>query len=101
MRLNNKMTQEELPFFNGAEYKTKADHKRLSNQHFRIKALMLDHKWRTLQQISDATGDPVASVSAQLRHLRKKRFGEFRVERRSTGNRNTGLFEYRVLLPDQ
>ena len=29
--------------------------------------------WRTLRSIADCTGDPEASVSAQLRHLRKDR----------------------------
>lgn len=92
----NPPEQYELPHFNGEEYKTKADHKRLTRQHFRIKMLMLDGKWRTLDQISEATGDPVASVSAQLRHLRKPRFGSYEVSRRAKGNRDKGLFEYRV-----
>lgn len=89
-------TQLELPHFNGPEYQTIGDYKRLSCQHYRIKVLMLDGKWRSLQEIAEATGDPAASVSAQLRHLRKKRFGALIVERRSRGTRDRGLFEYRV-----
>ncbi|KKL56177.1 hypothetical protein LCGC14_2247980, partial [marine sediment metagenome] len=36
----------------------------------------------TLCEIEDLTGDPPASISAQLRHLRKERFGAHTVERR-------------------
>lgn len=89
----------ESPHFNGPEYVTKKDHIRLGKQHERIKALMLDGKWRTLEEISGSTNDPVASISAQLRHLRKERFGAFLIERRSRGNRSGGLFEYRLIRP--
>lgn len=85
------------PHFNGPEYQEEFDFDRLSNQHNRIKLLMLDGMWRTIGQISLATSDPESSVSAQLRHLRKERFGSYTVERRSTGDRSRGLFEYRVL----
>lgn len=57
---------------------------------------MMDHAWRTLDEISSLTGDPPASISAQLRHLRKERFGSHIVEKRRRGERETGLFEYRV-----
>jgi hypothetical protein len=57
---------------------------------------MQDGEWRTLSEISQTTGDPQASISAQLRHLRKPRFGSFRVEREYRGN---GLYVYRVLPP--
>lgn len=83
--------------FNGPEYKTIDDHERLNSQHGRIKSLMLDSNWRTLDEISRTTGDPVASISAQLRHLRKERFGSFKVERRPRNDRKNGLFEYRVI----
>lgn len=85
--------------FNGPEYKTETDHKRLTKQHERVKAAMIDGHWRTLEEIAEATDDPVASISAQLRHLRKERFGSYLVERRSRGNRDRGLFEYRLLPP--
>jgi hypothetical protein len=60
---------------------------------------MSDHQWRTLDEIADVTGDPHASISAQLRHLRKPRFGGYLVEKRSRGRRDQGLFEYRVQDP--
>ena len=82
--------------FNGPDYQPERDNERLSLQHFRVRDLMSDGAWRTLAQISEETGDPPASVSAQLRHLRKPRFGAHVVEKRYLGE---GLFEYRV-LPD-
>ncbi len=83
-------------WFNGPEYKTAADHERLSTQLGRVKACMLDGQWRTLSEIERITKDPASSISAQLRHLRKERFGSYTVERRPRGNRDAGLFEYRV-----
>ncbi len=95
------MTQPELPLFRrhfaGPEYKTTADHDRLNSQHARVKALMEDGKWRTLDEISFATGDPVASVSAQLRHLRKDGFGNHKIGRLPVGDRDRGLFQYAML----
>jgi transcription initiation factor IIE alpha subunit len=88
------------PHFNGPEYQTIKDHTRLENQHERVKSAMSDHEWKTLEEIAELTGDPVASISAQLRHLRKARFGAYRVERQSRGDRDFGLFEYRLLPPD-
>jgi hypothetical protein len=58
----------------------------------RITSFMKDGMWRTLADIATATGDPEASVSAQLRHLRKPQFGGFLVEKR----RCDGKYEYRV-----
>lgn len=81
--------------FNGAGYEHARDSERLAKQHSRIRDLMLDGQWRTLALISELTGDPPASVSAQLRHLRKPRFGAYAVEKRYLGQ---GLYQYRVLV---
>lgn len=85
--------------FNGPVYEKKHDFDRLSTQIDRIKKLMMDGKWRTLRQISQETKDPPASISAQLRHLRKYRFGSFILEKRSKGLRKKGLWEYRLAHP--
>lgn len=90
-----------MPKFNGPEYKTTDDHKRLTKQHERIRDLMLDGEWRTLDEIASATKDPVASISAQLRHLRKDRFGAYNIERRARADRRNGLFEYRIAKTDK
>lgn len=82
--------------FNGPAYQPELDFSRLISQNEKIKSLMLDGVWRTLKQIAAMTGFPEGSVSAQLRHLRKIKFGAYLVERRSCGDRAVGLFEYRI-----
>ena len=73
------------------------DRPRLTGQIKRVYACMADGAWRTLDEIHEATGDPQASISAQLRHLRKERFGAHVVEKRHRGDPAAGLYEYRVL----
>ena len=85
------------PEFNGSDYDPKFDKARLTGQVLRVFDAMRDGKWRTLGEIGAATGDPQASISAQLRHLRKKRFGSHTVEKRARGDRSVGLFEYRLI----
>jgi hypothetical protein len=83
--------------FNGPAYEPAHDHARLTGQILRVWHCMRDSRWRTLGEIAAVTGDPQASVSAQLRHLRKEKFGAHVVERRARGDRERGLFEYRLL----
>jgi hypothetical protein len=58
--------------------------------------------WLTLTEIAEPTEFGEASISAQLRHLRKTRHGRYRVEKRrrrlgeSEVGRATGLWEYHV-----
>lgn len=84
------------PHFNGPNYDPKHDQARLTGQIARVFDLMKDGQYRTLEEISASTGDPAASVSAQLRHLRKERFGAHEVTKRPRGDRAHGLFEYRL-----
>jgi len=65
---------------------------RLEGQLRKIHALMIDGCWRTLSEIEAETGDPQASISAQLRHLRKARFGSHFVDKRRRGS----AWEYRL-----
>ncbi len=85
--------------FDGDTYEPAHDKARLSTQMERVKLLMSDGGWRTLQEISDAVDGTEASVSARLRDLRKERFGSFVVALRARGDRANGLHEYRVLPP--
>lgn len=80
--------------FDGCDYDPVRDDVRLTGQLLRIWRVVRDSAWRTLDQIAAATGDPPASVSAQLRHLRKQRFGAHQVEREHVKN---GLYRYRVI----
>ena len=82
--------------FDGPAYDAVVDEARLTGQLKRIWTLMADGRWRTLSEIAGATGDHEASISAQLRHLRKRRFGAHQVDRRARGNRARGLWEYRL-----
>ena len=84
--------------FNGDDYSPIRDDARLSSQYRRIFDLMKDGRWRTLGVIEDVTGDPPASISAQLRHMRKERFGGHKVERRYLFE---GLYEYRLIVATQ
>jgi len=86
--------------FNGPSYDHGTDSERLTKQHASIRELMLDGVWRTLREIEAATGYASASVSAQLRHLRKPRFGSYIVEKRHRGAPALGHYEYRVLRPE-
>lgn len=84
------------PRFNGSDYVPKRDDARLTGQLLRIWECMKDGHWRTLDEIAYMTGDPPASISAQLRHLRKDRFGAHKVPKRHRGPERNGLYEYRV-----
>lgn len=84
-----------MPVFDGPlDDETRAS--RLTSQHNEVFGLMSDGEWRTLGEIEEATGYPQASISAQLRHLRKHRFGSWNVEKRHIDH---GLWQYRVSRP--
>lgn len=89
------------PDFDGETYEPRHDKARLNAQLERVVKVMRDRLWRTLEEISKATGDPQASVSARLRDLRKPKFGEHVVERRRRGVAMKGLFEYRLTLVER
>ena len=84
--------------FNGSDYDPEQDDVRLRGQIARVFTLMKDAQWRTLQEIERATGDPQPSISAQLRHLRKRRFGWHTLNKRPRGDREHGLFEYQLIV---
>jgi hypothetical protein len=70
------------------------DFDRLQAQTREIYILMSDGEWRTLAEIEDRTGFPQASISAQLRHLRKQRFGSHNVEKQR--RKDLAVWEYRI-----
>ncbi len=83
------------PRFNGADYRPERDDARLTGQLQDIFRLMADGQWRTLARIEKATGHPPASISAQLRHMRKKVWGGHTVNRRYDGG---GLYSYQLIV---
>lgn len=83
----------------GPAYQPSLDEKRIRKQHEVIRDLMLaTDQWLSLNEIENTLGFPQASISAQLRHLRKKRFGSFIVDKRRRDGK--GTWEYRVLDPE-
>ena len=83
------------PDFDGAAYRPELDKVRLTGQLKDVYELMRDGKWRSVQDISLLTRHPENSISAQLRNLRKERFGGYSVQREYRGN----LSFYRVIAP--
>jgi hypothetical protein len=83
----------DTPRFNGSDYDPARDNARLGAQFLRVLAAMSDHDWHTLDELHAITGDPQASISAQIRHARKARFGSHTIEKQHRGN---GLFAYRL-----
>lgn len=89
-----------IPFFEGPadEDKEPARTIRLTGQLKRVYDVMRDGEWRTLSDIGFLASAPEASVSAQLRHLRKPRFGGHQVEKR---HRRRGLYQYRMVVNER
>ena len=81
--------------FDGADYQPERDYKRLNEQYQKIFDLMKDGEWRSLEEISRATGAPPASASAQMRHARKTRFGSHTVNKKYMGD---GLYLYQLVV---
>ena len=79
----------------GPAYIEPLDGARLDKQRTTIYRYMLDRDWYTLAEISASLGYPEASVSAQLRHLRKPQFGGHQVIKRRHLSGN-GLWEYQL-----
>ena len=84
--------------FDGPTYDPKHDLIRLTGQIQRVFDAIKDGNWYTLDEIHNKTNDPHASISAQLRHLRKERFGSHNVDKRPKGNRSNGLWEYKLTI---
>lgn len=83
----------------GPAYSPVLDGERIQKQHEVIRDCVLYGGWWTLNELSKKLGYPEASISAQLRHLRKPAFGEYRVEKRR--REGAGTWEYRALPPAQ
>jgi hypothetical protein len=86
---------DQTSLFDGPGLIAAVDDPRLQRQIDRVYNLMRDGEWRTLHDISQATGAPEASVSARLRDLRKPWWGGHTVdeERVAVG---FGLHRYRL-----
>ena len=86
-----------------SDHYTASDRKRLEPQMIQIRDYMLTVKWQSVAQIASALRQihpgghfPENSIQAQLRNLRKAKFGGYQVEKRRVGE---GYYVYRVLPP--
>lgn len=79
--------------FDGDDYCHERDFTRLEGQINDVFQAIKDGAFYTLGDIEEITGHPQASISAQLRNLRKERFGGFAIDKRHIKN---GLYEYRM-----
>lgn len=87
-------------YFDGSDYVKDFDQERLTGQIRRVYDLMRDGQYRTLQEIERMTGDPQSSISAQLRNLRKERYGSHTIQKRRRGDEVRGLWEYKLEIPE-
>jgi len=81
----------------GPAYDATIDAIRIDSQMRRVLDAMIEGYWTSLDELARITNDPESSLSAQLRHLRKSRFGGWIVEKRRRNGK--GTWEYRVLAP--
>lgn len=81
----------QTPRFDGSDYVPARDDTRLTGQLSRIWNLMQHGQKWTLRELAKATGDPESSISAQIRHLRKARFGAHDVRKEYLGG---GIYRY-------
>ena len=84
--------------FDGSDYNPARDDERLGRQMDRVKKVCRSGVPMTLASIAKETGDPEASVSAQLRHLRKDKHGAHTVHKIYISH---GLYLYKVTFNDR
>jgi hypothetical protein len=82
----------------GPAYVPGLDQQRILTQMERILRHMSTEQWYTLAEIELCTGYPQSSISAQLRHLRKAKFGGYTIEKRRRIE-GMGTWEYRLTDP--
>ena len=74
------------PDFDGDDYVADRDNARLTNQIDKVRMYMENAGYLTVKQIAADLKQPEPSVSAQIRNLRKDRFGARTVNREYRGD---------------
>mgnify|MGYP000601477406 CR=1 FL=1 len=97
-KLHKALRKKEPVKFNGSDYDASLDNERLTGQIERVFNCMKSGEWRGLAEIAAITGDGEASISAQLRHLRKERFGGHSIEKKRFGDPSNGFFKYKLTV---
>lgn len=86
---------EDAPHFDGRTYSPDDDHDRLLRQLQRVRAVLADGKWHTLDAVAARAYCPQQSASARMRDLRKAKFGAHTIEKRCIGR---GMWLYRMVV---
>lgn len=81
--------------FSGSDYNAARDSVRLTGQLLRVWDVMKDGKRRTLGEIARLAKAPEASVSAQIRNLRKPENGGHSIDKEWIDN---GLYHYWLVI---
>ncbi len=86
--------------FDGDHYDHEIDCERLTGQMLDVLNCIIKKNsagslWWTVKEIEQETGHPQPSISAQIRNLRKPRFGGFHIEGRYKAD-NRRIFEYKL-----
>ena len=84
--------------FDGDAYNRKKDKNRLTGQLLDIVNVMKDGRWRTVEEIAQKTGHKETSISAQLRNLRKEKFGSNEVDKQRRGGETSAEWEFRLTI---
>lgn len=86
--------------FDGKHFDPELDAVRLTQQMRDVfECLCGGHGWLTVSEIKGMTGHPEASISAQLRNMRKVKFGALDI--RGRYREGTRTFEYKYLSKQQ
>ena len=80
--------------FDGRHFDAEKDQVRLTAQMKGVYETLKSRAWMTVSEIESETGYPQPSISAQLRNMRKEKFGALDVRGRYRAG--TRIFEYRI-----
>jgi hypothetical protein len=92
--------------FDGDAYESEFDKERLTGQILRVFDVMQDGHHHTVPEVCGLiwkkykVKDPEPSISAQIRNLRKVKYGSHHTPRRHRGARKSGLWEFKLYVND-
>tara|TARA_R110000851_G_scaffold829_3_gene2807 strand:+ start:391 stop:708 length:318 start_codon:yes stop_codon:yes gene_type:complete len=92
--VESRLYADDTPLFDGVHYDEGKDKERLTRQMEGVYDCISSGEWKTVAEISLSTGFQQPSISAQLRNLRKEKFGGLDVEGRYRAA--TRIFEYKL-----
>ena len=82
------------PRFDGGTFVPQRDMARLSGQLSKVRKILQDKQWHTLEELARLSGGSLAGVSARIRDLRKAKFGGHHIDRQYVSH---GIWKYRMV----